>query len=163
MHKTVRVLFVCMGNICRSPTAEAMFRRLVQTNGLESRITIDSAGTHAYHIGDPPDRRSVAAAAKRGLDLSSLRGRVVSDDDFETFDYLVAMDAENLQLLLARCPEKHQSKLHLFMDYAPQFGRNDVPDPYYQNAAAFDLVLELTEAASQGLLTEIVRRHFQQV
>jgi len=153
----VSVLFVCLGNICRSPTAEGVFRDLVEREGLSDRITIDSAGTAAYHIGASPDSRAQAEAKRRGIDLSGLRGRQAHAGDFKQFDYLLAMDAENHSNLLAICPNDSEDKLHMFLDFAPQVGRRDVPDPYYDGR--FDAVFDMIEAASQGLLADIRAKH----
>lgn len=150
-----RVLFICMGNICRSPTAEGVFRRLVQERGLEARFVIDSAGTHAYHVGAPPDRRAVEAAARRGVDLSSLRAREVDAEDFERFDWLLVMDEDNYERLMQRCKPGHRDKVRLFLEYAPQTGRRMVPDPYYGGANAFEEVLDLVEQAAEGLLDSL--------
>lgn len=152
----VKVLFVCMGNICRSPTAQGVFARHVDERGLADRISIDSAGTHAYHIGSAPDSRAREAASRRGVDLSGLVGRRVSAQDFEAFDYILAMDEENLMNLHAMCPvDEHRKKVALFLDYAPQLGEREVPDPYYGGASGFERVLDLIEAASEGLLAQI--------
>ena len=145
------ILFVCMGNICRSPTAEGVFRHLAEKAGLADRLTIESAGTHAYHSGEPPDRRAVAAAARRGVSLSSIRARQVSADDFEKFDYIIAMDEDNRDRLLAEAPEEHQHKVRLFLSFAT-VSETEVPDPYYGGSAGFERVLDLVELASRGLL-----------
>ncbi len=158
MPKT-RVLFVCMGNICRSPTAHGVFRTMVANAGLAAAIEIDSAGTHAYHLGEPPDRRSQAAARQRGIDLSDLRARQVSVDDFEYFDYVLAMDADNESILAELCPSHALSKLHRLLDFAPEQAQPEVPDPYYSGAQGFELVLDLVEAGCQGLLNEIQQQH----
>ena len=149
-----RVLFVCMGNICRSPTAEGVFRHKVAAAGLEDRIEIDSAGTHAYHVGNPPDPRAQNAARKRGIDLSDLRARKVTPEDFRRFDYVIAMDASNHDDLRAICPPGYEDRLHMFLD----FGHGDaseVPDPYYGSGNGFEIVLDLIEDASEGLLQHI--------
>jgi protein-tyrosine phosphatase len=153
--KPKSVLFVCMGNICRSPTAEGVMRKLVINQGLQNEIYIDSAGTHAYHIGEPPDARSTLFAKKRGIDLQSLRARRVSDADFERFDVLLAMDWDNLHLLQAACPPAHQHKLKLLMSYATQHSSPIVPDPYYGGDRGFEEVLDYCADACEGLLTEI--------
>jgi len=145
------VLFVCMGNICRSPTAEGVFRHAVNEAGLAEKITADSAGTHAYHVGNPPDRRAMAAAERRGVSLSGLRARKVSDSDFEEFDYVIAMDEENRMQLLEQAPEEHQGKVQLFLSFVDSI-ETEVPDPYYGGAAGFERVLDLVEEASKGLL-----------
>lgn len=151
------MLFVCMGNICRSPTAEGVFRRLVQTEGLAAEILIDSAGTHDYHVGEAPDRRTQQAAAKRGYDLSGLRGRQVSPRDFPEFDYVLAMDDHNLSILQRLCPPQYAQKLRLFMEYSERFDQREVPDPYYGGAQGFEAVLDMVEDAASGLLREIRR------
>jgi protein-tyrosine phosphatase len=151
------ILFVCMGNICRSPTAEGVFRKRVQDAGLSDTIHIDSAGTQAYHVGEPPDARSQQFAAKRGYDLSALRARKVNTDDFIKFDYLLAMDHDNLGRLQEACPAAHAHKLVLFMDYARMHDARIVPDPYYGSGAGFDLVLDYVEDASDGLI-EVLRK-----
>ena len=148
------VLFVCMGNICRSPTAEGVFRHHVTESGLAGQILIDSAGTHAYHVGEPPDRRSQAAAERRGFKLDHIRARRVSDEDFERFDLLLAMDKLNHVTLLERADEEHHGKIRLFLEYA-NGAEFDVPDPYYGGATGFERVLDLVEDASLGLLDEL--------
>ncbi len=152
MTKKSSILFVCMGNICRSPTAEGVFRSRAQAAGLSDALHIDSAGTHGYHVGKPPDARSQEYAAKRGYDLSDQRSRQVAASDFEKFDYLLAMDRENLALLEAACPPQHRHKLHLFMRFAKNSDSDVVPDPYYGSGEGFDLVLDYIEDASDGLI-----------
>ena len=154
----MRVLFVCLGNICRSPTAEGVFRQLLDDEASHLDVVVDSAGTHAYHAGEPPDRRSQAAALKRGVDLSAQRSRVVVDADFETFDLILAMDEDNLAQLEQRCPEDHRARLGLFMTYAADLGLSALPDPYYGGASGFERVLDLVEAASRGLLDHVRTR-----
>lgn len=151
----VKVLFVCTGNICRSPTAEGVFRALVEAEGLSQVITVDSAGTHGYHTGEPPDPRSTQAALKRGVDLRTQRARPVSKGDFSDFDLILAMDRGHLGLLAAQCPAKHQDRLALFLSFAPQLGVTDVPDPYYGAGDGFERVLDMIEAGSVGLLAHI--------
>lgn len=153
-----RVLFVCMGNICRSPTAEGVFRHLVEAQGLTEKIIVDSAGTHNYHVGDAPDARSQAAAERRGYDLSRLRARQVVRDDFSTFDYVLAMDEGNLGLLRQQCPEANRGKLKLFLAYADNVELREVPDPYYGGAQGFEQVLDLVENAARGLLRDIIKK-----
>ncbi len=148
-----RVLFVCMGNICRSPLAEGVFRHLAAD---EAEIEIDSAGTHSYHVGQPPDDRAIAAGRRRGFDIGSLRARVVSDADFERFDLIVAMDRDNLSLLRRRAAAAHRERLRLFMHFAGE-GDVDVPDPYYGGDTAFEHALDLIERAARGLLEELRR------
>ncbi len=155
----VSILFVCMGTICRSPTAEGVCRKLASRAGLEDVLAIDSAGTHDYHVGAPPDRRAAAAAAGRGYDLSALRGRQVSRDDFATFDYVLAMDRDNLANLRRLCPPEHAHKLALFLDHGEASGQREVPDPYYGGAQGFEHVLDLIEDASRGLLCKLEREH----
>lgn len=149
------VLFVCMGNICRSPTAEGVFTQLAQQAGLLSQLEIDSAGTYGYHTGEPPDYRSQQAAAARGVDLSGLRARQVEAKDFQHYDYLLAMDRENLRALQRMAPPNQLHKIHLFLDFAPHLPEREVPDPYYGGPQGFEQVLDLVEAASQGLLAEM--------
>lgn len=156
----ISVLFVCLGNICRSPTAEGIFRRLIRERGYEDRIHVDSAGTSDYHIDEAPDPRAIAKAQRSGIDISGLRGRQVARRDFETFDYVLAMDAENLDDLLRRCPGKYQHRVRLLMEFAPDARVRSVPDPYFGGADGFDQVYELIEAASEGLLETIAREHF---
>ncbi len=151
----VRVLFVCMGNICRSPTAQGVFRDLIEREGLSHLITTDSAGTIDYHIGKAPDRRARETAQKRGLDLSDLRARQAVASDFEKFDYVVAMDHENYEHLQELCPEGQAEKLHLLMDFAPHLNLQEVPDPYYGGPAGFERVFDMVEEASAGLLNKI--------
>lgn len=155
----VKVLFVCLGNICRSPTAEGVFRQVVQDASLLDYIEIDSAGTHAYHIGQPPDRRAQAAAARRGVDLSALRGRQATVRDIQAFDYVLAMDRENLQNLQAICPAGFESRLRLFLEFAPLRAESEVPDPYFGGESGFDRVLDMIEDAARGLLDDIRQRH----
>ena len=155
----INVLFVCMGNICRSPTAQGVFEKLVASEGLSEMVRIDSAGTHAYHIGEKPDVRASAAALRRGIDLSSQRARRVEPEDFMTFDYVLAMDSSNYEELEAICPVEELSRLHMFMGFAADSPTRDVPDPYYGGPAGFERVLDLIESASEGLLAEIRRRH----
>lgn len=153
--KKMKVLFVCMGNICRSPTAHGVFRSLVQREGLLERIEIDSAGTHAYHVGSEPDERAQETALKRGIDLSDLRARKVSEADMEHYDYVIAMDQENYVSLSQQCPDHLLNKIYMLMDFAPEMRTREVPDPYYGGQKGFDRVFDLVEAASAGLLFEI--------
>ena len=146
------MLFVCMGNICRSPTAEGVFRHYVREAGLDRHIQADSAGTHAYHVGEPADRRAQAAASRRGISLEGIRARRVTDEDFHNFDYILAMDQDNLVLLHDRAPEGLRGKVRLFLEFAESRHENEVPDPYYGGAAGFERVLDLVEEASRGLL-----------
>ncbi len=151
----VKVLFVCMGNICRSPTAEAVFRARVEEAGLAEQIRIDSAGTHDYHIGEPPDARTQRTAAKRGYDMSKLRGRQVERADFSRFDYVLAMDSANLSILERLRPRDAASHLGLFLQFAERRAEREVPDPYYGGADGFERVLDMVEDASDGLLRHI--------
>ena len=157
----VKVLFVCMGNICRSPTAQGVFERLVEQTGLRQEIEIDSAGTHAYHIGHSPDPRSQAAAMRRGIDLSAQRARRVEVVDFERFDYVLAMDEENFQQLQTICPPQYTHKLRLFLEFAPELPNREVPDPYYGGPGGFNEVLDLVETASEGLMRHLRQHHFK--
>ena len=149
-----KVLFVCMGNICRSPTAEGVFSHKVEQNDLQDQISIDSAGTHAYHVGNPPDQRAQDAALKRDIDLSQQRARRVSADDFSKFDYVIAMDESNMDDLLSICPEGFEDRVHLFLAFSDS-EENEVPDPYYGQGRGFEIVLNLVEDASEGLLEHI--------
>ena len=150
----VKVLFVCMGNICRSPTAEGVFRHMVEQSDTGDKISIDSAGTHAYHVGNPPDGRAQDAALKRDIDLSRQRARRVSCDDFEEFDYVIAMDESNRSDLLSICPDGYEDRIHLFLDFSG-CDESEVPDPYYGQGRGFEIVLNLVEDASDGLLQHI--------
>ena len=153
----VNVLFVCLGNICRSPTAEGVFRDLVEREGLSGKVQTDSAGTHAYHIGEPPDGRAQAEAKRRGIDISGLRGRQARATDFKDFDYVLAMDRSNHHNLLSICPLNGEQRLGMFLDFAPDVGRREVPDPYYEGG--FDSVYDMIEQATQGLLADIRAKH----
>ena len=153
---TLSVLFVCMGNICRSPTAEGVMRRKVAARGLSQAINIASAGTHAHHIGNPPDRRSQAHALLRGYDMSAQRAQQVNATHFDTFDYLLAMDADNLTRLKQQCPPPHQPKLALLMRYSQKYPQQtEVPDPYGGGVAGFEAVLDYIEDACDGLISAI--------
>ena len=152
----MRILFVCMGNICRSPTAEGVFRRLVSERAPGLAVEIDSAGTHGYHVGEPPDARAVAAAARRGIDLRAIRARSVNDEDFDRFDLIVAMDRLNLATLVDRSPAHARERIRLFMDFADGNPIDDVPDPYYGGPIGFEQVLDLAEEAAEGLLREVL-------
>jgi len=146
---------VCMGNICRSPTAEGVFTKLVKEHNLEAHFTIDSAGTHAYHVGKAPDLRAQSAALERGIDLSDLRARKVSDEDFEDFDFLLAMDDENYSILIDACPDEYKIKIKYFLDYAPHLNERQVPDPYYGGKYGFERVLDMIEEAAAGFLKTV--------
>lgn len=147
-----RVLLVCMGNICRSPTAECVVRHYVRMNALGSKVEVDSAGTHGYHVGEAPDSRTQRAAAARGYDLSQLRARKVARQDLDYFDLILAMDRSNLDNLRRMATPEQQAKLALFMTYARNFDDDEVPDPYYGLGHGFDLVLDMVEDAAQGLV-----------
>ena len=157
-QRKVKILFVCLGNICRSPTAEGVFRHLVQQNGCENWILTDSAGTHAYHIGEQPDRRAQQTSLTRGIDISDLRGRKAIPDDFNEFDYVLAMDDDNYQSLEQICPAGMNERLHLFLDFSQEFSETQVPDPYYGGDQGFEHVFDLVESASKGLLDDIKNR-----
>ncbi len=150
----MKVLFVCLGNICRSPTAEAVFKRRAAKAGLNN-IQIDSAGTGAWHIGNPPDPRSRAAAETRGYSFEGISARKIAVSDFETFDYVLAMDRSNLKDLKALEPAGSPAKLSLFLDYAPPHSQREVPDPYYGGPQGFEQVIDLIEAASDGFIMHL--------
>jgi protein-tyrosine phosphatase len=150
-----RILFVCMGNICRSPTAEGVFRKVVAEHAPDLSIAIDSAGTHAYHVGEPPDPRAVRAAQRRGVDISAQRARVVVPEDFTRFDLLLAMDELNIAMLYDLGGTEHEQRVRLLLDFAPGAGRTAVPDPYYGGSNGFEYVLDLVEEASLGLLNHL--------
>jgi protein-tyrosine phosphatase len=153
-----KILFVCTGNICRSPTAEGVARGLAAKQGVEHLFEFDSAGTHGYHVGDPPDPRTVAAARRRGYDLSPLRARRVTEFDFIRFDHVLAMDREHLELLQRACPQLHHKKLGLFLEYRQAFDQDEVPDPYYGGAQGFEQVLDLVEDAAAHLILTLSAR-----
>lgn len=158
-QKKIHVLMVCMGNICRSPLAHGLFEALVEQERLTDVILVDSAGTHAYHVGEPPDPRSQQTATRHGVDLSRQRARRVAQEDFERFDYILAMDHDNYHNLISCAPEEHQDKVRLFLEFAPQRREREVPDPYYGGPDGFEHVYELVEAAAMGLLADIRGRH----
>ncbi|MFZ2267027.1 MAG: low molecular weight protein-tyrosine-phosphatase [Azonexus sp.] len=153
-----RVLLVCMGNICRSPTAEGVLRQFIKINNLGDVVEVDSAGTHGYHVGEAPDSRTQRAAAMRGYNLSQLRARKVARQDLDYFDLILAMDKSNLDNLQRMAAPEQQEKVKLFMDYAKNFDDNEVPDPYYGLGHGFDLILDMVEDASQGLINEIKQK-----
>lgn len=157
----IKVLFVCMGNICRSPTAHGVFETLVEQQGLRDQIEIDSAGTHAYHVGEPPDRRAQKTALRRGFDLSTQRARRVQPSDFEYYDFVLSMDNDNQANLIAICPARYRHKVELFLAYTSHFDESEVPDPYYGGVKGFERVLDLIESAASGLLDEIKRQHLR--
>ena len=152
-----------MGNICRSPTAEAVFRARVEEAGLAQQILIDSVGTHDYHIGAPPDLRTQRAARQRGYDMSDLRGRQVEVADFARFDYVLAMDNANMAILYRLCPQAQRDRLGLFLEYASGHREREVPDPYYGGEDGFERVLDMVEDAAAGLLLHIQRQHLDRV
>jgi protein-tyrosine phosphatase len=154
----IKVLFVCMGNICRSPSAQGVFELQLAKAELAHLVHIDSAGTHAYHVGEPPDRRATQAAASRGIDLTTQRARRVEVADFERFDYVLAMDSSNLEDLLSVCPEEYQHKVRLFLEFANANSSREVPDPYYGGTQGFERVLDLIEEGAEGLLEDIRRK-----
>jgi len=153
----IKVVFVCLGNICRSPTAEGIFRKLVTDAGLSDLIEVDSAGTSNWHVGGPPDSRSTAVAKTRGIDLSTQKSRQFSADDFNTFDYVIAMDSSNHQNLSTLCPPGCEDRLRLCLSFAPSVQLTDVPDPYFEDG--FDEVFDMIEVAGRGLLAEIRESH----
>ncbi len=150
-----RVLFVCMGNICRSPTAQGVFEKVLRERLPELVVEIDSAGTHAYHVGEAPDPRAQRAAVRRGIDLSGIRARRVDLGDFERFDLVLAMDKLNLGVLEEMAPPERRGRVRLFLDFAPDLGRDEVPDPYYGAGNGFEVVLDLVERAAIGLVEHV--------
>ncbi len=150
------ILLVCMGNICRSPMAEGVLRNRLAQRARDLAVKIDSAGTHGYHAGSPPDRRAQVAAARRGIDISGLAARRVEAEDFERFDVILAMDTENLEYLLQEAEPEQHGKIRLFLDYAADSGRREVPDPYYGGPIGFERVLDLIEEAVDGLIDELL-------
>ena len=155
---TFRVLLVCMGNICRSPTAEGVLRFFIKNNNLGDKVEVDSAGTHGYHVGEAPDSRTQRAASARGYNLSQLRARKVARQDLDYFDLILAMDKSNLDNLRRMATPEQQARIGLFMDYARNFDDDEVPDPYYGLGHGFDLVLDMVEDASLGLIEEIKKK-----
>ncbi len=154
----MKVLFVCMGNICRSPTAEGVFRHLLKRYGLENKVEVDSAGTHGYHVGESPDLRTQRAALERGYDLSQIRARRVSPQDLEYFDLILAMDKSNLDNLRRMAPPDKQDRIKLLMDYSENFDDEEVPDPFYGLGYDFDLVIDMVEDAAKGLAKALKKR-----
>jgi protein-tyrosine phosphatase len=152
----MRILFVCMGNICRSPTAQGVFAHTLRAQAPDLTVEVDSAGTHDYHLGAAPDPRTVAAALRRGIDLSRLRARMIEPGDFERFDLILAMDEQNREELRRRAPVGQHERIRLVMDYAPDAARRAVPDPYYGGPQGFEEVLDLLTEASEGLLRELL-------
>jgi protein-tyrosine phosphatase len=151
----MKILFVCLGNICRSPTAEIVFRQIVAREAPDLRIEIDSAGTAAYHVGSAPDSRTREAALRRGYDMSALRARVVEPQDFGRFDLILAMDRQNFDTLRRGAPAAAHDRIRLFLEFAPDAGETEVPDPYYGGPNGFEEVLDLVEAAARGLLQHV--------
>ena len=158
-ERKINVLFVCMGNICRSPLAHGLFEDLVKKEGLSERILVDSAGTHAYHVGEAPDPRSQQTAMSHGIDLSHQRARRVDHPDFEKFDYILVMDRDNYRNLINSSPTEHHHKIRMFMGFAPQRREEEVPDPYYGGPDGFERVYEMVEAAATGLMEDIRHQH----
>jgi protein-tyrosine phosphatase len=154
----MRVLFVCMGNICRSPTAEGVFRRALQERAPHLDIQVDSAGTHDYHVGEAPDSRAIKAARRRGIDLTALRARRITPEDFEIFDLILGMDEDNLRELRSRAHATRHERIRLMMEFAPAAVSRAVPDPYYGGEQGFEQVLDLLEEAADGLIDEMLKR-----
>jgi len=150
----IEILFVCMGNICRSPTAEGIAARCLRQHDLEDRIRVDSAGTHAYHVGDPPDPRTIEAAARRYIDLSELKARRLIDEDFNRFDHILVMDQRNLDAVAEKCPPNLMSRVNKIMHYASLDVGDDVPDPYYGGRYGFEQVLDLLENSVEGFISQ---------
>ena len=155
MTKKVNVLFVCMGNICRSPMAEGVFARDIHNAGFSAEVGMDSAGTHAYHVGKSPDERGCNAAEKRQVAIDGLRARRIEMKDFSRFDYILAMDRQNLDMLRYLCPPELRQNLHLFSEFSPQLKSREIPDPYLGEEKAFEEVLDMIELASLGLVETI--------
>lgn len=151
----IRVLFVCMGNICRSPTCEGVFRQMLVERGLAQLIDVDSAGTHSYHVGSAPDRRAQRAALEQGIEIGHLRARQINSHDFTAFDHILVMDYDNLEDLRAICPSEYQDKLRLLMEYSQDSSKEEVPDPYYGGRDGFALVLKLAREASAGFIASL--------
>jgi protein-tyrosine phosphatase len=158
-NKKIKVLFVCLGNICRSPTAHGLFENLVKNSNMEEHIIIDSAGTGSWHVGNPPDSRAQATALDRGYDISNLRARSVTQEDFLIFDYILGMDQDNLINLKSMCPDNFMGTLGLFLEEAGIYEAQEVPDPYYGGQEHFNHVIQLIETASAGLLDRIVKEN----
>lgn len=158
-QEKVKVMFVCMGNICRSPTAHGVFRKLVEDEGYADEIYIESSGTHAYHVGEPPDSRAQQTALGRGLDLSDLRAQRIKDTDFEHFDYILPMDRDNYEILLSSSSPDHHHKIRMFLSFAASLSSKEVPDPYYGGPGGFEQVFDMVEAGSRGLLQDIIEKH----
>lgn len=159
MNNSVGVLFVCLGNICRSPTAHAVFETLAEREGLLPKLTVDSCGTGSWHIGQPPDARMQKIARQRGYDLSQLRARRLAGEDFSRFDYILAMDTRNLADVMQKAPDTYHGRISLLLDFSPERNVLEVPDPYYGTEDGFDHVVSLVESACQGLLQDIKQQH----
>ncbi|MGB5705341.1 MAG: low molecular weight protein-tyrosine-phosphatase [Arenicellales bacterium] len=155
---THSILFVCLGNICRSPTAEGVFRQFLSKRNLLEQFEVDSAGTGNWHIGSPPDKRAQLAASTRGIDISSLRARQISDADIHRFDYIIAMDHSNQRELVALAGQARAHKIRLLLEFTEIIGLDEVPDPYYGGDRGFDQVLDMIEEASEGLITHILKQ-----
>ena len=153
----MKVLFVCMGNICRSPTAEGVFRKLAMERGLSGKLEIDSAGTHGFHVGRPPDPRTIEHAARRGYNLAALRAREVVPGDFVRFDYVIAMDEENIRQLKSFCPDHLAGKIELLLVYAGDGKHHDVPDPYHGNEKDFQEVFDILNRTIDSFIESIVK------
>ena len=152
----MNILFVCTGNICRSPTGEAVLRRMTEAAGLGDAVTIDSCGTHAYHTGEPPDARARDAGAQRGYDFSGQYARKLSPADFDRFDLILAVDGGHFDRLMRAAPATHADRIRLFLDFAPGTGRRDVPDPYYGSREDYELALDLIEAGCRGIVAMLL-------
>ncbi|MFO1431052.1 MAG: low molecular weight protein-tyrosine-phosphatase [Candidatus Competibacteraceae bacterium] len=155
-----KVLFVCMGNVCRSPMAEGTLRRMLEETGLGDKIVVASAGTHTFHLGAAPDMRGQIVAGRRGVSLKGIRARRLAEDDFSAFDYLLAMDQENYSYLHDLCPQsEHREKIQLFLSYAPHLADREIPDPYYGSQVGFERVMDLLEAGAEGFLLHLRERY----
>jgi protein-tyrosine phosphatase len=155
----VKVLFVCMGNICRSPMAHGIFESRINDAGIGHLVQVDSAGTHAYHVGSPPDERAQRTAMARGIDLSRQRARLLEPEDFESFDFVLVMDEDNLEYALRICPPQYTERVRLLLDFAEGLHDREVPDPYYGGQAGFERVIHMVENAVEGLVEELKRRY----
>ena len=154
-HDMIRVLFVCMGNICRSPMAQGVLEQRLHEERLVHRVQVDSAGTHSYHAGDPPDPRGVAAARRRGIEISGQRSRPVCEDDFTEFDLILAMDSDNERGLRALCPPDYDDRVMQVLEFAPELREREVPDPYYVGGLGFEKVLDMLDLCIEGLMDEL--------
>jgi len=156
--RQISVLFVCMGNICRSPMAEGAFRKCLQKSAHGVSFLVDSAGTHGYHADAPPDKRARTVAARRGININSLKARCVIESDFERFDYILAMDQDNLEWLLGQAPDEHHEKIKLFLDYSSDKPSASVPDPYYGPTSGFERVLDIVQQGAESLLDRLIEQ-----